>query len=651
LAANDKLALLLVAALVAGCAAGCGGKSSGAGADGGHDGAAEARADADADADADANADVNGDAGPDGAGGTDGSGVAAPIVVDTPSGMVATESWDGYCDILEAIEAANTDQPVHECPAGAGADRIVLAAGASYPTTKTLRPSSAVTIGIADGASGSATITAAPGFVTDAADRWSSCLVYASGATADVRLADVALAQDPSLSLSGACVTLGRFQVRRVHVAGFQQGGIVAICLPEFGCDHDNSDGATTIAVLGSLIDHNRSPREGAGIFSQGSGTTLTVEHSAIIANVSALSGGGLYFGGGWATHKIEDSTVSGNTAVTGGGVLVSFAPCTATYLYVLNSTIADNSASQTGGGIELDANVDCYSQDVTVLASIVTGNSAAATAEANINADWRGGQFNCDRGSLVYVAPGLPTPSQAGGTPCRYDVPDALLAPLMPMGGTGNLPVHALRRGSPAIDAATDDLAAEQQRDGWIGLYDPPSPPAWTLFDRVVDGDGDGTAVRDLGAYEANDVWQAELLAVAGKGPGAHAVVTAPDGYDRGAGTSYAATGASGEFVTYVVPIAEPGRYALSVGIRRSSDAGQLQAAVADDPGGPWTDLGAELDGYAAASAFAEVGLDPGYTFGAAGQKLFRFTVTGKAAASNGYGAFFDYIKAVQLP
>lgn len=595
-----------------------------------------------------------------GSGGGAGGGVArsdggppGTLVVDTPSGQVATESLDGYCDILEAVAAANTDRPVHECPAGHGADRIVLAKGAHYPTAKTLRLTSAISIGIADDSSGRATISAAPGFASDAAaDRWSSCLIYASVQDGVVKLTDLTLAQDPSLSVSGVCVSGGSFELRRGQVAGFRQGGIAGYCLPSLGCDHEQvPENGTTLTVMSSLVADNRSPRNGGGIFSEGSGTTLIVEHSAIINNVSQLSGGGLYFGGGWNTHRIEHSTVSGNSAQSGGGAFVSFAPGTASYLYILNSTIAYNTAMLSGGGVEFHGNVDSYAQDVTVLASIVNNNGALTTREVNINADWRGGMFGCDRGSLVYVPPGLPTPAQQLGTPCRFEVPDAVLGSLSALGGTESLPVHPLRRGSPAIDAAPDDRAEDQQRDSWIALYDSPSPPAWTVFDRVVDGDGDGTAVRDLGAYEVNDRWETELLAVAATGPALHEVVVTPDGYNRGAGTDYAATNATDQFVTYVVPIAERGRYALAVRVRQARDAGQFRVAVADGGDGPWTNLGDVQDSYAASGAFAELSLATAHDFATVGQKMFRFTVAGKNAASSGHHLFLDYIRATILP
>jgi hypothetical protein len=326
--------------------------------------------------------------------------------------------------------------------------------------------------------------------------------------------------------------------------------------------------------------------------------------------------------------------------------VYVHFTPCSATYLFITNSTVAYNTATSVGGGIDFDAEPTCHAQDVSVLSSIVTNNSALETDEDDIDADWKGGMFECDFNSLLHVAPGLPTPQDFGSTPCRYDVPDALLGPLMPMGGVANLPLHPLLEGSPAIDAAPESSAEDQQRDPWIAISDErPPPPDWMMFERVVDGDGDGVAVRDLGAFEANDVWQTELLQLRAKGPGAHAVVTTPEGYARGAGTSYAATSASGEFVTYIVPIAEAGGYELSVSLRRAEDAGQLQVAVADDPAGPWLDLGSQQDTYASASEFDEIPLAK-LDVVTAGEKFVRFAVSGRNAESRGFHLYLDYIR-----
>ena len=139
--------------------------------------------------------------------------------------------------------------------------------------------------------------------------------------------------------------------------------------------------------------------------------------------------------------------------------------------------------------------------------------------------------------------------------------------------------------RCSPAAQPSTprlDDRARRAARRLDRQRQSASAPADWMLFDPLVDGDGDGTAVRDLGAYERNDRWQTELLAVRAQGPSAHTVVTIPDGYDRGAGTTYAAASATNELVTYALPIGEPGRYDVIVGARKDADAGKFQVAIA---------------------------------------------------------------------
>jgi hypothetical protein len=217
-------------------------------------------------------------------------------------------------------------------------------------------------------------------------------------------------------------------------------------------------------------------------------------------------------------------------------------------------------------------------------------------------------------------------------------------------MGGTGNLPVHPLLSHSPAIDAAISDTTLDQERDGWIASVDTVTPTLWQVFDRVVDGDGDGIPQLDLGAFELNLRWQTELLVVQGKGASEHRIVTTPIGFDRGAGTEYAAAGASGEFVTYVLPIAAPGTYAIAVGVMKAPNGGQFQLAIADDPNGPWTDVSGVQETYAPGTTFAELPIAASLSFAAAGPKYFRFTVRGRNAASSGYELFLDYLTPTKM-
>ena len=84
-----------------------------------------------------------------------------------------------------------------------------------------------------------------------------------------------------------------------------------------------------------------------------------------------------------------------------------------------------------------------------------------------------------------------------------------------------------------------------------------------------------------------------------------------------------------------------------MTIGARKAADAGKFQVAIADDPAGPWTDLGAEQDGYAATSAFVVARAVRDACSRSAGEKLLRLSVTGKNAASAGFRLYLDYVDA----
>ena len=152
-----------------------------------------------------------------------------------------------------------------------------------------------------------------------------------------------------------------------------------------------------------------------------------------------------------------------------------------------------------------------------------------------------------------------------------------------------------------------------------------------------------EGNALADMGAFELNPRWETELLAVERFVAAPHTVVTAPAGLSHGAGTRLAAA-AAGASVTYRVPVPEAGRYAITARVRSGGDAGTWLLEIGDAAGGPYATVGVGQDGYASAEGWQTIVLGT-VDVVAAAQKLFRFTVTGKNAASNGYNLGLDYL------
>ena len=435
---------------------------------------------------------------------------------------------------------------------------------------KPLRLSAATEIGIADGTAGTATITAGRSrlFAVVAGDPSSACLVSVAAGKPDVSLRDVTLTQDPGLTLSGACTTNGALNLRRVHVTGFRAGGVVATALPGSGCDHEaDVNDSTTLRVLASLVDGNHSAGKGAGISSEGSGATVYVQHSAIVNNASDNDGGGIYLGGGWATNIIHASTISGNTTSgVGGGVLVRFAPMTITYVHIFSSTIANNTAAGTGGGIQFEPADQEGTQDVWVYASVVAGTSPCRPSSNGTST--RNGSSPTPRwpapapstastGPSSMLRPGIPRPRPTWGGVHLSTFATRSWARSRRWAAKATCPCIPCSPAAPPIDAGGGQHPARpaarsldrQRRYGHARHLD-------AVRSRSVDGDGDGTAVRDLGAIEKNDRWQAELLAARAKGPSPHTDgVTIPGGWDRGAGTDLRRhERPTNEFVTYAL-------------------------------------------------------------------------------------------------
>jgi CSLREA domain-containing protein len=193
---------------------------------------------------------------------------------------------------------------------------------------------------------------------------------------------------------------------------------------------------------------------DGGGIDNQGSGV-VTLEDVTISGNTVTNGGGGITnFGQLEATR----TTISGNSASFGGGISNS-----AGTLRLENATLSGNSAATAGGGLWNGASA-------TLRSVTLAGNSAAsgggindpgsANLQNTIVADGAGG--NCV-GAVASLGHNLDT-----GATCNLSGPgdlsntNPLLGPLTH--GVGRTATHALRPGSPAIDAGAGCPSHDQR-------------------------------------------------------------------------------------------------------------------------------------------------------------------------------------------
>ncbi len=216
--------------------------------------------------------------------------------------------------------------------------------------------------------------------------------------------------------------------------------------------------------VIRTQILNNIASEQGGGVHMGASASyiLLTVTDSAINNNRSEGDGAGLYLSSG---AVITNSTISGNTTNSGdgGGVFSDIE------LTVKQSTLVNNNAAR-GGGLFV---VDKSSNHARIGTSIVAFNQAAQSPDLG----------NGIVESLGYNLIGSLSGAYIGGdqTGNLYGV-DPLINPLDPGG------FHSLQQGSSAIDAADpNDCSVHDQR----------------LWARPVDGNGDGAARCDIGAFE----------------------------------------------------------------------------------------------------------------------------------------------------
>jgi len=206
-------------------------------------------------------------------------------------------------------------------------------------------------------------------------------------------------------------------------------------------------DPQSPISIERSTIAGNDAGDRGGGIDLQDpNGGTLTLRETTISGN-DAAAGGGISFVAPYNLLSLENTTVSGNdaTAGAGGGIAISSLYAGA---LIRHSTIASNSATTTGGGIQLD------------LGRVTMENTIVGDDTAPVDPDLSGGG-TFDLAFDLVESPGAATINDNGGNLFNQD---PQLAPLADYGGPTE--THRPAATSPAVEAGDPSFTPPPSTD-----------------------------------------------------------------------------------------------------------------------------------------------------------------------------------------
>ena len=249
--------------------------------------------------------------------------------------------------------------------------------------------------------------------------------------------------------------------------------------------------------LLHHIVVQGNRAGEGGGIYVA---TELVLRESAVLDNHARFGGGiGGGTGGGSARIWLSNVTVANNFAEVSGGGLSYQDDSSVT---VAGSTIAFNSAVQTGGGIHAVPLPFPIEEDATLLGSIVAENTAREDPD-------------CSRElSLGYNVIGIAGSCHLQPTDKAGTVKSPLNAHLgvAREGRLGATPVYVLLPGSPALGLVPAEFCLSGDQVGQARSA-PCEAGAWELVERPVCVAGGPVLCLQEGRFRVTAGWSSGFL------------------------------------------------------------------------------------------------------------------------------------------